>query len=102
MAAAKEKSGFNGPAVVLGALAAVLFLYVLVLFLQGGFQAVQAREYAAKVYQTDDPSVEAALAEQRALLNDPPRWIDQEQGRIAIPIEDAKALLVEQHRADAQ
>jgi hypothetical protein len=102
MATAKEKSGFRGPEVVLSALAAVLFLYALVLFLQGGFQAVQAREFETKVYGAVNEETEASLAAQKALLNDPARWVDQEQGRIAIPIEDAKARFVEKYREDAK
>jgi len=45
-------TGFNTSAVVLGGVAAVFFLWALVLFLQGGFLAAQAKEYEAKVYDS--------------------------------------------------
>jgi len=88
-------TGFNTSAVVLGGVAAVFFLWALVLFLQGGFLAAQAKEYEAKVYDSaGSGEVQAALAEQRAILNEKTRWLDEEKGTLCMPIEDAEVRLV--------
>ncbi|MCK9996533.1 MAG: hypothetical protein KAH56_09700 [Candidatus Krumholzibacteria bacterium] len=91
----ENRSGFNAPAVVLSGIAAVIFIWALVLFLQGGFLAAQAREYNAKVYNSvGNEDVQAALAEQRAILNEKTRWLDEEKGTVCMPIEDAEARFV--------
>ncbi len=91
----ENRSGFNTPAVVLGGAAAVIFLWALVLFLQGGFLAAQAQEFEAKVYNSaGNEDIQAALAEQRAILNEKTRWLDEEKGTLCMPIEDAEARLV--------
>jgi hypothetical protein len=91
----ENRSGFNTTAVVFGGVAAVIFLWALVLFLQGGFLAAQAKEYEAKVYDSPgNEEIQAALAEQRAILNEKTRWLDEEKGTVCMPIEDAEARLV--------
>jgi len=92
-----KKSGFNYPAVVLLGAAALVFLWALVLFLQGGFQAAEAREYAAKTFDPPNIEVENYLAEQRAILEEEPHWTDEERTTVVIPIEDAKARIVEKN-----
>lgn len=90
-----NRSGFNAPVVVLSGIAAVIFLWALVLFLQGGFLAAQAKEYEAKVYDSaGNEEIQASLAEQRAILNEKTRWLDEEKGTVCMPIEDAEARLV--------
>jgi hypothetical protein len=90
-----RKTGFNTPAVVLCGAAAVVFLFALALFLQGGFLAAQANEYEAKVY--DAPGREetrAAVAAQQAILDEQVRWKDEEKGVVIMPIEDAMERVV--------
>ena len=91
----ENRSGFNAPVVVLNGIAAAIFLWALVLFLQGGFLAAQAKEYEAKVYEsTGNEEIQANLAEQRDILNEKTRWLDEEKGTVCMPIDDAEARLV--------
>jgi hypothetical protein len=95
MAKAGTGSGFNTLAVALCTVAALVLVFVLSLFLEGGWFAARNREFAAKVYAPDDTAVRDALAEQRAVLDQGYRWIDKEQGRVGVPIERAVELVVE-------
>jgi len=62
----ENNSGFNTPVVVLCGAAAVIFLFALALFLQGGFLAAQAKEYESKVYNAPvNQDILDAEAEQR-------------------------------------
>ena len=91
----ENNSGFNTPVVVLCGAAAVIFLFALSLFLQGGFLAAQAKEYESKVYNAPaNQDILDAEAEQRAILNEKTRWLDEEKGTVCMPIEDAEARLV--------
>ena len=94
----EKGSGFNTPLVFLSALAVLLFVYALSLFLQGGFLTSYDLEYQAKVMQGGYEGTMAAEAEQRAILDAGYRWIDQENGKVGIPIEDAKDLIVSKGR----
>ena len=100
MASADKQNGtgFNTPAVVLCGAAAVIFLFAVALFIQGGFLAAQANEYEVKVY--DAPGSEAAaasVAEQQAILDEKIRWKDEEKGTVIMPIEDAMERIVSQN-----
>lgn len=97
-----KETGFNAPAVVLVAMAVVIFVYAFSLFLQGGFLKAQELEKEAKIMAPEDVVTNDALAEQEALLHEGYRWTNQEQGKVGMPIDDAKNLLVEQEaRKDA-
>ena len=90
-----NNSGFNTPAVVLSVMAAAIFIFALSLFLQGGFLAAEAKEYEAKVYNSPgNQDARDAEAEQRAILNEKTRWLDEEKGTLCMPIEDAETALV--------
>ncbi len=91
----REKSGFDAPAVVLCGLALVIFLYALSLFLQGGFLASRAKVVEAKQVQPANETLQAALAEQRAILAEQPRWLDEQKTQACMPIEDAMARVIE-------
>ena len=97
MAAAENKSGFNTLAVALSALAALILVWVLSLFLRGGFLAAQAREYDAKVLTPVNETVRMYEAEQQARLDEGYRWLDREQGTVGVPIERAIELVVERN-----
>jgi len=103
MAAAdkRTRSGFNAPAVVLGALAAIIFLYALSLFLQGGFLAAQQQQYDAKMLTPPDEPLAAHRAEQQALLDEAPRLADEATGRWVMPVDDAMQRLADAN-ADAK
>lgn len=100
----KEKNGgrggFNVPAVVLCGTAAAVFVYAMTLFLQGMFLSAQAAEHRAKFLAPPNEALQALQAEQQAILEDGPRVLDETQGRLCIPITEAKARLV-QTQADA-
>ena len=91
-----KKSGFDTFGVVILGLAVLIFVYALSLFLQGGFLKSRELEKEAKILTPVDTAVQDALAEQNALLLEGVRWIDKDKGKVGMPIEDAKALLVRQ------
>jgi hypothetical protein len=91
----KSRSGFDTTAVVLLTLAALLFVFALSLFLRGGFLSAQAVDHRAKLDLSGDPALEVHLAEQKDLLTTQPAWLDQEAGRVSVPIDMAKERLVE-------
>ena len=96
--AKNNNTGFNTPAVVMIALAVLIFVYALSLFLQGGFNTAYDLEYQAKVMNTSGGAAAEALAEQQAILDAGYRWIDQANGKVGLPLDDAKALVVSQSR----
>lgn len=91
---AREKSGFNTAAVLLCGLALIIFLYALSLFLEGGFLASQARVRDAKLTGPVNEQLEAHRAEQRAILEDGPRWLDDQHTKACMPVEDAMRRIV--------
>ncbi len=97
MASAKDngKTGFNTGAVVAYGLAGIIFVYALSLFIEGGYNAVLNKEMQTKIYAagTSEESI-AQLAEQQALLDEQPRYIDPEAGVLCIPIENAMDRVV--------
>ncbi len=97
-AAKKTSNGFNTPSVVMIALAVLIFVYALSLFLQGGFNHAYDQEFQAKVLNIDRGEVTEALAQQQAILDAGYRWVDEANGKVGLPIEDAKALVVSQGR----
>lgn len=82
----------TGTTAVVGVVFVLLFVIV-ILGLQAYFGRVQTEEYAAKV--VEEPVTEKALAraEQLDRLNGY-RWVDREAGTVAIPIEQAMELVV--------
>ena len=98
MALADKKSGFDTPAVVLIALAALLFVYAFTLFMQGGFLKAQDVERQVK-QEAAVATVDPGVAAQQDRLNEGYHWIDREQGTVGMSIEDAKALLVSKEAA---
>jgi len=95
MAAAdpKTKNGFNAPAVVLCTLAALIFVFALSLFLQGGYLAAQARETRQKTLTPVNYPLKALEGEHQARLNEAPRWLDAQKTRAVMPIDAAMAEL---------
>ena len=90
-------TGRNTTAVVLSGAAALVLLFALALFIQGGYQAARANVYEDKVLNA--PGSEEArvvVAEQQAILDEKVRWKDEENGIAVMPIEDAMERLVEQ------
>ncbi|MFN2370459.1 MAG: hypothetical protein ABR506_04805 [Candidatus Krumholzibacteriia bacterium] len=95
MAAAETKSGFATFAVVTSAVAALVMVLVLALFLQGGYRAARAREYQAKVLAPVDYELLIYREGQQSRLAEGYRWLDREQGVVGVPIERAIELVVE-------
>ena len=89
------RAGFNVPAVVLCGVAVAVFVYAMTLFLQGMFLSAQAAEHRTKFLAPPNEALQALRAEQQAILQDGPRWLDEAQGRACIPITEAKARLVQ-------
>lgn len=98
---ARGKSGFNTPAVLLCGLALIIFLYALSLFLQGGFLASQNQVRDTKILVPVNEPLQDALAEQRAILEEQPRWLDDQHTKACMPIEDAMARVIQLNGGDA-
>ncbi len=97
MAAAdnKQKTGFNTLAVVCCGLAGIIFVYALSLFIEGGYNAALNQELQTKIYAAGvSEATETQLAEQQALLDEKPRYLDSEAGVLCIPIENAMDRIV--------
>jgi hypothetical protein len=94
MAAQGTRNGFNTLAVACGALAVVVFVYAVSLFLQGGWEAARRLEYEAKVYAPPNTALADAEAAQEAILDGGYRWVDQGAGRVGVPVERAVELIV--------
>ena len=98
MAAAdnQNKTGFATSTVVLCGLAALVFVYAVSLFIEGGYNAAMSREYQAKVYDAGaNEDLAAVRAAQRDIIDGPVRWLDREQGVVAISIDQAMARIEE-------
>ena len=97
MAAAKDngKTGFNTAAVVAYGLAGIIFVYAMSLFIEGGYNAALNKEMQTKIYASEiSEESKAQLAEQQALLDEQPRYLDPEAGVLCIPIENAMDRVV--------
>lgn len=95
------KTGFNTPAVVFGGIAVLVLVYALSLFLQGGFLAAQALEYQQKQLAPPNEALRAAEAEQQALLEDGPRWLDEQKTKACIPIAAAMQRVIAKEQGSA-
>lgn len=97
MAAAEntQKTGFNTPAVVLCGLAALIFVYALSLFIEGGYNAAKNQEIAAKIYAAEvSEDLLTHRAAQQSLLDEKVHYLDPEAGVLCLPIEDAMERVV--------
>jgi hypothetical protein len=72
--------------VVLCGLAAIIFVYALSLFLQGGYLAAQARETRVKTETPVNEALQALQAEHAARLEEAPRWLDEQKTKAVMPI----------------
>ena len=87
----------DDPNAPITALVAILFAVVTVatvLALQGYFEYVQDAEFRSKVVEAVPADLEKAREEGQAQLEGY-RWVDRENGVVAIPIERAMELAVE-------
>lgn len=81
---------------VVGALGVILTV-VIILALQVLFYRTAQREYVAKVVEVGSEKLERTEAEQRALLEGY-RWVDRDNGVVALPIERAMELVIEENQ----
>ncbi len=93
----EKGTGFNFPAVVILAIAVLVFVYALSLFLQGGYNKVHDLEFQAKVFDAESMAT-GPLAEQQAILDKGYRWVDRANGKVGMSIDDAKKLVVSRDR----
>ena len=94
MAAADKKSGFNTFAVAASALAVLILVWALSLFLQGGYLAARTARYDQAFLAPPDTAVTGYLGAQQARLEEGYRWIDKDKGIVGVPIERAVDLVV--------
>ena len=81
---------------VVGALGVILTI-VVILALQVLFYRTAQREYVTKVVEVGSEKLERTEAEQRKLLEGY-RWVDRDNGVVALPIERAMDLVIEENR----
>jgi len=99
MAAANDKkSGFQTFNVAMSVLAGLIFVYAISLFVQGAYNMVLNKEISEKIYASElsDEAI-AHQAQQQALLDEDVRYLDEENGVLCMPIEDAMARVVAQN-----
>ena len=90
-----RKTGFNAPAVVLCSLAAIITVFALSLFIEGGYNKLKNRERETKIYAAGiSEAAQTQLAEQQSLLQQKVRYLDPEKGVVCMPIEDAMDRVV--------
>jgi hypothetical protein len=68
--------------------------FVVVVFLQAVFYRAEAEEYQRKVVDVTPKQLRSARAEQTQILNEY-RWVDRENGVVAIPIDQAMEIMIE-------
>jgi hypothetical protein len=68
--------------------------FVVVVFLQAVFYRAETAEYERKIVNEPPKKLRSVRAEQGAVLNDY-RWVDRENGVVAIPIERAMEIMIE-------
>jgi hypothetical protein len=81
-----------GTTVVVGIVGAIVF-FVIIVALQTLFYKVEQSQTVSKVYETDPQELSRLRADQLEQLHGY-RWIDQQQGVVAIPIDVAMEQVV--------
>lgn len=81
--------------VLLGVASALLLMLAVGLFLEGWAERRLAQEERIKIIDRSYPELEAYRQEQERQLTEY-FWIDQEAGRVHLPIERAMTLVVEE------
>ena len=79
----------------LGVASALLLMLAVGIFLQGWAERRLAEEERIKIFDRSYPELEAYRQEQERQLSEY-SWIDQEAGKVSLPIERAMALIVEE------
>lgn len=77
----------------------VIAIVVVVTFAQAAYYHFADIEYQRKVVDRPNTELNQMLDEQRIRINKV-RWIDRDQQTVALPIEDAKQLIVQQYPSD--
>ena len=85
------------PASALVGIVGAIVLFLIIVGLQTLFYRAEQAETVSKVYQTDSQALTRLRADQLEELHSY-RWIDQQKGTVAIPIERAMELVVEESR----
>lgn len=83
----------NTPLILVFGVVSAILTFVLVVLLQGWFSGEQTREFYRKTVAPRSSEKAAALTEQAAQLTGY-RWVDRQEGIVAIPIERAMELVV--------
>ena len=91
-----ERDDINVPVVFTTGLISALLLFVIVVGIQAWFYHELNRENREKVYGQRNEQLEALRDQQEANLTTY-RWLDREQGRVAMPIEQAMKIYVRKH-----
>jgi len=95
LADTSEREDIDLPRVVAVAVILVVIIYLSVAGLEAWFYRAQEGELQRKVYSQTPETLAKLKAQQEALLHSY-RWIDQNKGTVAIPIERAMELVVKE------
>ena len=87
---------------VLGVVAALLFVAVTGIFLQGWTLRRMVEEESRKIFERPYPELQAYEAEQEQELTAGYYWLDEKAGTVHLPIERAMELIVAESSQAAQ
>jgi hypothetical protein len=91
---ADEQDDPDAPMTLIVAILLAVVTVASVLALQGYFEKAQDAEFRSKVVDVQPADLQQAREEGEAILRNY-RWVDRDQGVVAIPIEKAMDLAVE-------
>lgn len=96
-----EPEGTNAALIAVVSLVSAVLTFVVVVGLQALYYRFEAREFERKVVEGVPEELRSIRSEQNDVLNGY-RWIDQEAGIVAIPIERAMDLMVRESRGPVE
>lgn len=88
-----RKDGLNTPAIALTGVVSTLVVFAVILLIMAWFHSIQNEETYRKQVLPPSEDLNRLVFEQQASLSHY-RWVDREQGVVAIPIERAMDLVV--------
>ena len=96
-----EKDALNTPAIAVIGVVGTIVTLVTVLCLQVLYYRAEDSQSAARNAATGTPEMKVMLSEQRASL-ERYEWIDEDAGKLSIPVEDAMELVAREAATNAQ
>lgn len=93
-----EHDELNTPAIVTVGIVASVVVFAVIVALQAWFAQAQRAEHQLKVVAPRSEELAGVVAEQQTQLHTY-RWVDRQNGVVAIPIERAMELVAREHQS---